>query len=71
MNGRSISLNYYVPEDVLLLNGTNIFFVCDEKYLGVYFNRRMARKLHNERTVAKALSGYIRTCSLFKVSAEH
>jgi hypothetical protein len=35
-------------------------------YLGVTFDRRMTWRHHIERTVAKALSMYVRTFSLFK-----
>jgi hypothetical protein len=60
--GRCVSLKYLrVLEDVLLLNGRNISFVYDEKYVGVIFNRKMARRLHKERTAAKALGAHIMT----------
>jgi ABC-type transporter MlaC component len=55
-----------VPEDVLQLNGRNIPFVSNVKYLGVIFDRRMTWRLHIERTAAKALTTYVRTYSLFK-----
>jgi hypothetical protein len=61
---RPISLE--VPEDDLQLNGRNISFVNNVKYLVVIFDRRMTWRLHIERTRAKALGMYIRTCSLFK-----
>jgi hypothetical protein len=35
-------------------------------YLGVTYNSRMTWSYHIERTVAKALGMYVRTCSLFR-----
>jgi hypothetical protein len=57
-----------VPDDVLQLNGRDIPFVNNVtyEYLGVIFDRRRAWRHHIESTVAKALSTYVRTYSLFK-----
>jgi hypothetical protein len=55
-----------VPEDELQLNGWDIPFVNNVESLGAIFDRRMAWKLHIERTSVKALATYIRTYSLFK-----
>jgi hypothetical protein len=49
-----------MPEDELQLNGRNIPFVNNAKYLGVIFDRRMTWRLHIESTAAKALGTYIR-----------
>jgi hypothetical protein len=55
-----------LPEDDLQLNGRNIPFVNNVKYLGVTFDRRMTWRLHVEKIAAKALGTYIRTYSIFK-----
>jgi hypothetical protein len=55
-----------VPDDAPQLNGRDIPFVNNVTYLGVTFDRRMAWRLHIERTAAKALHMYIRTYPLFK-----
>jgi hypothetical protein len=55
-----------LPEDDFQLNGRNIPFVNSVKYLGVTFDRRMAWRLHIEKTAAKALGTFIRTYSIFK-----
>jgi hypothetical protein len=39
-----------MPEEELQLNGQNIPFVNNAKYLGVIFDRRMTCRLHIERT---------------------
>jgi hypothetical protein len=56
-----------VPDDVLQLNGRDIPFVNNVKYLGVNFDRRMTWRHHSERTVAKALRTCVMTYSLFKI----
>jgi hypothetical protein len=55
-----------VLEEVLQPNGRDISFVNNVTYLGASFDRRMTWKHHIERTVAKALTTYVRTYSLFK-----
>jgi hypothetical protein len=55
-----------VHDDVQQLNGRDIRFVNNVMYLGVAFFRRMTRRYHIEGTVAKALSTYVRTYTLFK-----
>lgn len=55
-----------VPDDILQLNGRDIPFVNNVGYLDVAFDRRMAWGHHIERTVAKVLRTYVRTCSLLK-----
>jgi hypothetical protein len=55
-----------VPDDVPQLNRQDIPFVNSVRYLGVTFDRRMTRRHHIKRTVAKALHTYVRTYSLFK-----
>jgi hypothetical protein len=55
-----------MPEDELQLNGQDIPFVSNTKYLSVIFNRRMTWRAHIEKTSAKALGTYIRTYSVFK-----
>jgi hypothetical protein len=54
-----------VPEDVLQLNGRNIPFVNNAKYLDVTFAKKMSWRHHIERTVAKVMCTYIQTYSLF------
>jgi hypothetical protein len=55
------------PEDrVLQLSGRNVPFVNNGKYLDVTFDRRITWRRHIERTVARALRTYVRTCSLFR-----
>jgi hypothetical protein len=48
------------------LNGRNIPFINNVKFLGVIFNKRITCKLHIEMTEAKAFGTFIRICSLFK-----
>jgi hypothetical protein len=55
------------PGDVLQLNGKNILFVKNVKYLGVIFDTRMTWRPYIERTAAKALVTYIKTYSLFRI----
>jgi hypothetical protein len=55
-----------VSEDILQLNGWGIPFVSNVTYLGFAFDRRMTWRHHIEKTVAKALSTYIRTYSVFR-----
>jgi hypothetical protein len=55
-----------VPDSILQVNGQDILFVNKVTYLGVALSRRMTRRQHIERTVAKALLTYVRTYSLFR-----
>jgi hypothetical protein len=55
------------PEAHLTLNGWNIPFVNDVKYLGVIFNKRITWRLHIEMIEAKAFRTFIRIDSLFKI----
>jgi hypothetical protein len=50
-----------VPENVLQLNGRDLTFVKNVKYLDVIFDRRMTRRFHIIGSAAKALGTYIRT----------
>jgi hypothetical protein len=54
------------PESQLILNGRNIPFVNNAKYLGVIFGRKISWRLHVEMIEAKAFRTFIRTYSLFK-----
>jgi hypothetical protein len=49
-----------VPEDILQLNGPNIPFANNVKYLDIIFNSRMTWRLHIEKTIAKPLDTYIK-----------
>jgi hypothetical protein len=51
------------PETHLTLNGRNIPFVNDIKYLGVIFVKRIIWRLHIEMTEAKAFRTFIRITS--------
>jgi hypothetical protein len=55
-----------VSADVLQLNERDIPFVNNVSYLCVICDRRMTWRHHNERTLSKALSTYVRTHSLFR-----
>jgi hypothetical protein len=55
-----------LTQDELKLNGRNIPFVNNAKYLCVIFDRRTTLILHIEKTAAKAIGTYIRTCSILK-----
>jgi hypothetical protein len=48
------------------LNGRNIPFVNNVKYLGVIFDKRITWRLHIEMIKAKAFRTFIRIYSLFK-----
>jgi hypothetical protein len=50
-----------VPDDELQLNEGDVRFVNNLTYLGVTFDKRTWGH-HIERTIAKALSTYLRTC---------
>jgi hypothetical protein len=54
------------PKSLLTLNGRNIPFVNNVKYLGVIFDKRITWRLHVERIKAKAFRTFIRLYSLFK-----
>jgi hypothetical protein len=57
------------PPEPLTINGQNIPFVNNVKYLGVLFDRKMTWRLHIKTIETKAFGAYIRTYSLFK--SEH
>jgi hypothetical protein len=54
------------PRSLLTLNGRNIPFVNNVKYLGVIFDKRITWKPLIDMIEAKALRTFIRTYSLFK-----
>jgi hypothetical protein len=54
------------PDYLLKLNGRHIPFVNSVKYLGVFFDKRMALRLHLQTIAAKAFRTFIRLYSLFK-----
>jgi hypothetical protein len=54
------------PEPLLTLNGRNIQFVNNVKYIGVIFDKRITWRLHIERIEAKAFRTFIRLYSPFK-----
>jgi hypothetical protein len=54
------------PESLLTLNGRNIPFVNNVKYLGVIFHKRITWRLHIEMIEAKAFRTFFRIYSLFK-----
>jgi hypothetical protein len=54
------------PESLLTLNGRNIPFVNNVKYLGVIFNRKITWRLHIKMIKTKAFRAFIRVYSLFK-----
>jgi hypothetical protein len=56
-----------VPEEELELKGRNMFFVFNIRYLHLIFERNMTRKIHIERTVAKAMATYTRLYSLLRI----
>jgi hypothetical protein len=56
---------------LLQLQGRDIPFVNNVTCLGVPFDRRITRRHHIGRTVAKTLSKYIRTYSIFKSGCLH
>jgi hypothetical protein len=55
-----------LPESHLTLNGINIPFVNNVKYLGVIFDSKITWRLHIEMIEAKAFRTFIRAYSLFK-----
>jgi hypothetical protein len=57
------------PESLLTINGQNVPFVTNVKYLGVIFDRKIAWGLHIKTIETKAFRAFIRTYSLFK--SEH
>jgi hypothetical protein len=54
------------PDSLLTLNGRNIHFVNNVKYLGVIFDKKMTWRLHIETIEANAFRTFIRLYSLFK-----
>jgi hypothetical protein len=56
------------PESHLKLNGRNIPFVNNVKYLGVIFDKRITWRLHIEIIEAKAFRTFIRSILYSKVS---
>jgi hypothetical protein len=58
----------FPPESLLTLNGRNIPFVNNVKYLGVIFDKRITWRLHIEKAEAKALRTFIRIYTVLKVS---
>jgi hypothetical protein len=63
---RSTSLRRIPPKSHLKLNGRNIQFVNNAKYLGVIFDKRITWRLHIEMIEAKGLRTFIMIYSLFK-----
>jgi hypothetical protein len=64
--GIYFSCRHRPPESHLTLNGQNIPYVNNAKYLGVNFDRRVTWRLHTEMIEAKAFRTFIRVYSLFK-----
>jgi hypothetical protein len=58
-----------LPESLLTVNGQNIPFVNDVKYLGVIFDEKIAWGLHIKTSETKAFRAFVGTYSLFK--SEH
>jgi hypothetical protein len=56
-------------QSLLTLNGQNIPFVNNVKYIGIIFDWKIAWRLHIKTTETKAFRAFIRTYSLFK--SEH
>jgi hypothetical protein len=54
------------PESILTLNGRNIPFVNNKKYLGVIFDKKITWRWHIEMIEAKAFRAVTTTYSLFK-----
>jgi hypothetical protein len=54
------SRSHQPPESHLTVNGRNISFVNCEKYLGVFFNKKVTWRLHIDVTGAKAFRTFIR-----------
>jgi hypothetical protein len=57
------------PESLLTINGQNIPFVNNVKYLGVIFDRKITWRIHIKAIETKAFRAFIRAYSLFK--SEH
>jgi hypothetical protein len=55
------------PESLLTLNGRNIPFVNNAKYLGVIFDKKITWRSQIETVEAKAFRAFITTYSLFKI----
>jgi hypothetical protein len=65
--GQSTSLiEIRPPESLLTLNGWNIPFVNNVKYLDVIFDKKITQRPHIEMIEAKAFRTFIRVYSLFK-----
>jgi hypothetical protein len=54
------------PESLLTLNGSNIPFVNNVKYLGIIFDRKITWRLHIKTIETKAFRAFIWTYPLFK-----
>jgi hypothetical protein len=54
------------PESLLTLNGWNIPFVNNVKYLRVIFEKKITQRSHKESIEAKAFSAFIRAYYPFK-----
>jgi hypothetical protein len=65
---RAIYLSHQraAPGSLLTMNGRNMPFVNNVKYLGVLFDNRITWRLHIERIKAKAFRTFIRLYPLFK-----
>jgi hypothetical protein len=64
--GRSTFLTKGDSLTPLTLNGRNIPFVNNVKYLGIIFDKRMTWSLHIETIEAKTFRTFLRFCSLLK-----
>jgi hypothetical protein len=60
------SLRIRPPESLLTLNGWNIPFVNNVKFIGVILDRKITWRLHIRTIEAKAFKAFIMTYSLFK-----
>jgi hypothetical protein len=56
----------WLPESLLKLNGQNIPFVNNVKYLGVIFDRKITWRLHIKTIETMDFKAFIRAFSLFK-----
>jgi hypothetical protein len=54
------------PKSLLTLNGRNISFVNNVKYIGVIFDKKITWRLHIEMIEAKVFRAFITTYSLLK-----
>jgi hypothetical protein len=61
-----LSHRFRLPEACLTLNGWNISFVNNIKYLDVIFDKRITWRLGTEMAEDKAFRTFIRNYSLFK-----